>query len=124
MKSADGETATALGGGFWLNSNFPGQLQSEDVVVDMKNTPLFAILLLASMAFAAAPPSIPMAFYGVVTPTSGSLNGQTLSASLNGATVSAVIAPTNTYKCGASQCNYYLTVNPPVCLPPTRLSFR
>ena len=68
------------------------------------------VLFLMALAMA-SPPEMPSAFYGVVTTASGTPNGQAFTASINGSSTSTVIGPTSTYSCGASICNYYMTIS-------------
>ena len=76
----------------------------------MKNSIGFIVLFLMALAMA-SPPEMPSAFYGVVTTASGTPNGQAFTASINGSSTSTVIGPTSTYSCGASICNYYMTIS-------------
>ena len=70
-----------------------------------------ALMLVASVAFADAPPTFPTTFYGVITTTGGSLGGQTIQATLGASTASAIVGSTALYNCGADTCNYYLTIS-------------
>ena len=83
----------------------------------MKNKTILclALLALAAGCFAdAQPPAFPMTFYGVISASDGSqANGQPLVAMIGSTTASAVIGQTSTYNCGASACNYYITISQP-----------
>ena len=68
-------------------------------------------LMLCLIASAETPPTIPMTFYGIVSTNVGTPDGQTLNATINGSSISTVINPSSTYSCGASSCNYYITIN-------------
>jgi hypothetical protein len=57
-----------------------------------------ALLFLAAALFAQVGPELPMAFYGVVTATSGSAVGQTLTATLGASSESATVDASSNYQ--------------------------
>ncbi|MCX6770173.1 MAG: hypothetical protein NT051_05895 [Candidatus Micrarchaeota archaeon] len=72
---------------------------------------LLAVILLSSLLYAL--PEIPTAFYGVITTTSGTPVGQTLTATIGSSSSTYVVGNTTVFSCSPSNCNYYLNAARP-----------